>query len=137
MQILIATTRSADFYDFAEALNRDLKDADLLFTNSWANALAAVKMSAPAFIILDEGLPEGAPLELTRELLKINAMINTIVVSSLDEENFHRAGEGLGILASVPLNPTAQDGTNLARLMLRLTRNGKTSRTTSCHAVKM
>jgi hypothetical protein len=41
------------------------------------------------------------------------------VVSALDAEAFHEASEGLGILAPVPVKPTAADGTALAEVFRR------------------
>lgn len=115
MQILIATNRSEDiFARFCDALRQGVKNVELLFTNNWTNVLAAVKVMPPAFLILDQGLPEGGPLELTRKLLTVNAAVNCIVVTDLDEESFHEAGEGLGIFAPLPVEPGFEDGEALA-----------------------
>ena len=117
MQILIATIRDAEFFAFSQALAREVEKAELLFTDNWTNLLAAVKVMAPAFVILDQGLPEGSPLELARKLIMVNAMINIIVVTDLAGERFHEASEGLGILAPLPEHPTAQDGEKLAEVL--------------------
>jgi DNA-binding response OmpR family regulator len=119
MQILIVTTREADFFAFSQALAREVEKAELLFTDNWTNLLAAVKVMAPSFVILDQGLPEGSPLELARKLITVNAMINIIVVTDLDGERFHEASEGLGVLAPLPVHPTAQDGEKLAKVVKR------------------
>ncbi|WP_051822288.1 response regulator [Desulfonatronum thiodismutans] len=116
MQILIATNRSEDiFARFCDALRQELRNVELLFTNNWTNVLAAVKVMPPGFLILDQGLPEGGPLELTRKLLTVNAAVNCIVVTELDEESFHEAGEGLGIFAPLSVDPSFADGEALAR----------------------
>ncbi len=118
MHILIATRRPNELSAFADALLRET-GAQLLFADSWTNVLATVKVIPPAFVILDEGLAEGKPLELARQLVTVNAMINTAVVSPLGAEEFHEASEGLGILAPVPAHPLEQDGVALAAVFKR------------------
>ena len=47
-------------------------------------------------------------------------MIHTAAVSSMDAEAFHDAMEGLGMLTSLPEQPTAGDVDNLMDAMDRL-----------------
>jgi hypothetical protein len=116
--ILIATPRAGELSAFADALAQGT-GADLSFADSWANVLATVKTLVPGFVVLDEGLDGGAPLDLARELVKVNAMINVAAVTGLDAEAFHEASEGLGILAAVPARPAGPDGAALARVFQR------------------
>ncbi len=116
MQILMATNRSEDIFTrFCEALRQEMGNVELLFTNNWTNVLAAVKVMPPGFVILDQDLPEGEPLDLVRKLMSVNAAVNCIVITDLDEESFHEAGEGLGIFAPLPVEPSFEDGVALAR----------------------
>ncbi|TVR00284.1 MAG: response regulator [Desulfovibrionales bacterium] len=116
MQILIATNRSEKkFASFCDALQNGVENVELLFTNNWSNGLAAVKAMPTGFLILDQGLPEGEPFELIRQLLSVNPAVNCIVVTDLDKESFHEAGEGLGIFAQLPVEPSFADGEDLAR----------------------
>ncbi|WP_051434590.1 response regulator [Desulfonatronum lacustre] len=120
MQILIATNRSEDiFARFCEALRQEMENVELLFTNNGTNVLAAVKVMPPGFLILDQGLPEGEPLHLVRKLMSVNAAVNCIVITDLDVDAFHEAGEGLGIFAPLPVEPSFEDGVALARRMKR------------------
>lgn len=118
MHILIVTRRALQLAPFADALARST-GAELRFTDGWANAQSTLKTLPPAFVVLDEGLRGGPPLELARQLIQVNAMINIAVVSPLPHKAFHEASEGLGILASVPVNPTAEDGKALAEVFQR------------------
>jgi len=118
MLILIATPRAGELAAFADALAGGT-GAELSFADSWANVLATVKTLAPGFVVLDEGLDGGAPLDLARKLLMVDAMINVAVVSGLDAEAFHEASEGLGILAAVPARPGGPDGAALAQVFRR------------------
>jgi len=53
-------------------------------------------------------------------LLPINAMINTVVISDLSPEDFHDAGEGLGIMAQLPLDPAKSDALEVLSRIRRL-----------------
>ncbi len=118
MHILIVTRRALDLAPFADALEKGT-GLTLRFTDGWVNAQAVTKSIPPAFAVLDEGLRSGPPLELARQIMKFNAMINIAVVSPLGPEAFHEASEGLGILAPVPVQPTAADGAALAKVFRR------------------
>lgn len=118
MYILIVTRRGLQLGPFAEALAMGC-DLPVRFTDGWANAQAVAKGLPPGFAVLDEGLRGGPPLELARRIIQENALINLAVVSPLSGEEFHEASEGLGILAAVPPNPTADDGTALAKVFQR------------------
>ncbi|MDR3641957.1 MAG: hypothetical protein P4L39_11605 [Humidesulfovibrio sp.] len=118
MLILIATPRAVALSAFADALAQDT-GAELRFADSWPNVEATVRTLAPAFVVLDEGLEGGAPLDLARRLVMVDAMVNVAVVSGLGAEAFHEASEGLGILAPVPLEPGAADGAALAQVFRR------------------
>ena len=118
MQILIVTRRALELAPFADALAQGT-GMDLRFTDGWVNAKAALKTFAPNFVVLDEGLRGGPPLDLARQIIQVNAMINIAVVSALEPEAFHEASEGLGILAQVPADPIEDDGAALAEVFRR------------------
>jgi len=44
------------------------------------------------------------------DLLRVNAMLNTVVVTNMDEAAFHEDSEGLGVLCTVPENPGREHG---------------------------
>lgn len=121
MHALIVTRRPEAFSAFAQALAEGT-GLDLRYTETWSNALAMARDLPPALAVLDEGLEHGAPLDLARRLLQVNAFIDLAVVSGLDAEAFHEASEGLGILSPVPTSPAAEDGAALARLLRGLGR---------------
>lgn len=52
--------------------------------------------------VLDEKLPDSTGEKLAEEIIKINAMTNTTLVSDLSDHDFHEATEGLGILMKLP-----------------------------------
>ena len=48
-----------------------------------------------------------------QQLLFINAMVNTAVISPLSDSDFHEFSEGLGILKNLPMAPDADDAASL------------------------
>lgn len=118
MYILIVTRRGLELSPFASALSNGC-NMPVRFTDGWANAQDVTKGQPPNFAVLDEGLHGGSPLELAKRIIQENALINLAVVSPLTGEEFHEASEGLGILTSVPQNPTEADGVALAQVFLR------------------
>ncbi len=59
-----------------------------------------VRQQPPHLVIIDEQFTGVFPIDLFKELLKINA-----IVYAMDEGEFHNATEGLGILARLPSPP--------------------------------
>jgi DNA-binding response OmpR family regulator len=105
--------------EFAEALIAN-EEIQLAWAATGTEAIADVTRQAPLGAVIDETLPDMSGLELVRRLLRINALINTAVVSRLDTDDFHEASEGLGILAQLPSVPSAEDANALFARLKRL-----------------
>ena len=112
LHILLATTRLDTTHPFVEALSAD-PQVQLDRTASAGEALEAVRSSAPHLVIIDHKLPDTEPLALVSEILLVNAMTNSAVITPLSEEEFHEASEGLGVLARLPLDPGRDDAVRL------------------------
>jgi DNA-binding NarL/FixJ family response regulator len=80
---------------------------------SGAEALETAHNAAPHLVIIDDRLPDTAPLDLAQKLLLVNAMVNTAMINTLSEEEFHEASEGLGVLARLPGEPGETDVADL------------------------
>lgn len=104
LRIVLATARPNAMQAFAEALSSN-PAVSLQRVISGAEALEAARTASPHLVIIDADLPDTAPLDLVQKLLTVNAMVNTAVVSSLSDEDFHEASEGLGILSRLPNEP--------------------------------
>ena len=65
-------------------------------------------------MIVDSGVTDTDPLDLVREIISANAMVNTAVVSALPDQEFHNTGEGLGILCRLPLEPGKKEARDFA-----------------------
>jgi CheY-like chemotaxis protein len=116
LRIVLATTRPEAFDVFTEALS-SLVEVHIDHVVSGAGALEAVRHLPPDLVVIDSPLPDSKPLRLVQDLLMVNAMVNTAVVSSLSGPDFHEASEGLGVLARLPLTPGRSDAANLLELL--------------------
>ena len=114
LRIVLATVRQEVFHPFADGLASD-PWVRLDQVSSGAEALSAVRNDSPHLVIIDSALPDMEPLHVVQQLLMVNAMVNTAVVSPLSKQEFHEASEGLGVLARLPLMPGNNDATELLR----------------------
>jgi DNA-binding NarL/FixJ family response regulator len=108
LHIILTTARPQAMQAFAAALASD-PEVNLQFVISGAEALEVARTTAPQLVIIDTDLPDITPLNLVQKLLMVNAMVNTAVVSSLSDAEFHEASEGLGILGRLPNDPGMSD----------------------------
>jgi DNA-binding NarL/FixJ family response regulator len=123
LRIVLATARPHAMQAFAEALSSN-PAVNLQRVISGAEALEAARTAAPHLVIIDADLPDIAPLDLVQKLLMVNAMINTAVVSSLSDEEFHEVSEGLGILGRLPNEPDMSDASELLQKLRTVLGNG-------------
>jgi DNA-binding NarL/FixJ family response regulator len=108
LRIVLATARPQALEAFVTALSSN-PEVHVQPVDRSAAALEATRTAAPQLVIIDQGLKDAKPLELVQKLLRVNAMVNTAVVSPLSEDEFHEASEGLGVLARLPENPGASE----------------------------
>lgn len=109
--ILIASPRKDDLKAFIQGLEHEGALVRLAETGS--QALELTKTKAPHLVVVDESLSDVQPLKLVTDLLLVNAMVNTAVITCMSPEEFHEKGEGLGILVSVCQHPDTQDAKTL------------------------
>jgi DNA-binding response OmpR family regulator len=112
LRVLVATPRPKILRSLVETLSSD-PEVDLRHVASGTDALSAVSTFSPHLVVIDFNLPDIKPLNLVSELLQVNAMVNTAVVSPLSDPEFHEASEGLGVLAKLPLEPDSGDAAHL------------------------
>lgn len=112
MRILIVTARPDALSTFADVLRE--KGLETTFAPTGEAALGLARTTPPTLCVVDEGLPDLAPFTLVARLMEQNALIYTAVISHLSPEQFHEAGEGLGILTALPQNPGPEAAASLA-----------------------
>ena len=75
---------------------------------------------APALMVIDEEIGGISNFEIARQIVMMNPMINLALVSGLSSDDFHEAGEGLGILAQLPRHPGKDEALKLVKLMSKI-----------------
>ncbi len=115
MKALIISQRENLWQGFAAAFSA--KNCEPMMVASMDAAVASIRETAPRLVIVDAvslfSAEAAANLQETRAalmaVLMANAMVNTAVVSGMDEEEAHDALEGLGVMAMLPAEPSADD----------------------------
>lgn len=84
---------------------RENDDIELLHADSGRTALEMVKTNAVDLVVTDKEVGDMSGLDFSKKLIVKNPMINCVAVSSLSEEDFHEASEGLGLMTNLPVQP--------------------------------
>lgn len=105
MRVVILTDRKESLLEFARGLGGDVE---------WATAaddvLSRAKTSPWQFVVVDAMMPGMQYKTFLIDLLRVNAMLSTVVITDMGEEAFHEDSEGLGVLCTVPGNPGRESG---------------------------
>lgn len=122
MLVIVATPTMAGL----EGFTRGLIDsgAEVAHAKSGMAALEMAKARHPLLIVVDGGLKDFRPFELVGEIARMDATINTAVMSQLDDGDFHDRAEGLGVLANLGTQPGAGDAREVMSRLWRV--RGKT-----------
>jgi len=73
-------------------------------------------------IILDETIDNRSAIDAAKEIILSNVWVSLALVNALDEDAFHEAAEGLGILCRIPPGASAADADELMRKLLTISR---------------
>lgn len=115
-EIIIVTNDEENFSSFVQALS-----AESEYVIGWDNSLEQsqerVSAAPPALMVIDEKIDGVSNLQIARQIVMKNPMINLALVSSLSAKDFHEASEGLGILTHLPRHPGKEDALKLAKLI--------------------
>ncbi|ABC78417.1 response regulator [Syntrophus aciditrophicus] len=117
---LLLVSRDDDSLSGLSAALGGQDDIELEISASGEQALARLSGKAVDLVVADEDLGDMTALDFSARLLKINPMINCAVVSTLSQEEFHEASEGLGIMAQLPKQPGAEDAERLIQTLKRI-----------------
>lgn len=117
-KFLIITRQAGNFLRLAERLS-DKNANEILWADSVKVAHAAAAGSI-ALIIIDEKVEGRSGPDIAKDMIRVNAMANLALVSSLSPEDFHEASEGLGIMAQLPPCPDEKDAERLLSILTAL-----------------
>ena len=112
LKLLLVVTDKDSFSGLASALAKH-GDVDLFWAESGDNALDIVSNTTIDLVVTDEKLGDMTGLELANKLLAVNPMIYCTAVSHLSPEEFHKASEGLGLIAQLPVRPGKKQAEDL------------------------
>ena len=131
IKLLLVTPDSDPFAEFSSVLLKN-NDVELSWAESGRKALDWISGESCDLVIVDEKLGDMTGIELLKNLLAVNPMINSAAVSPLPADAFHEMSEGLGVLVQLPPRPGKKDSENLLNKLktLKALTTGMTLNTT-------
>lgn len=115
--ILLQTGRPHAFAAFV--LELEQQGCAVVTVADAAACQESVRRQAPHLAVIDAPSQEQARQDVIG-IMRVNALVHTAVVTDMAEDVFHDVMEGLGILASLPPEPGAEDARRLVRLLTEL-----------------
>ena len=119
LKLLLVSQERSSLSGMATALKMHGK-VDLSWAESGAEALDTISKAPVDLVITDEKLGDMNGLKLALNLLSVNPMVNCAAVSPLSHEDFHKASEGLGLLAQLPPSPGKKEAEALFQQLTEL-----------------
>lgn len=110
MRAVILTARKDALSLFAQGLGMDI-----LWSNLSAEILAKAKDAAWDVVVVDGLMPGFDYKKFLIDLLQINAMLNTVVITDMNATEFHEESEGLGVLCALSPRPGQTDGVQVSQ----------------------
>ena len=123
IEMLIVTRNRNDFYELADVFSKN--DLQISWAESGEEALSLIRSQNVQLVIADEHFFDMTGVELIEKLVLLNPMICCAAVSSLSEEDFHEASEGLGILMQLPVCPKKEDADKLFKYFKKISEISK------------
>ena len=115
-RLLMATENRAFFEPILENLVENER-IQVDWTPDAAATLARVKTARPDLLIVDARIEGRDGFDLCRKVLQMDAFMNMAAVSDLDDDEFHEASEGLGLVGRLPSRPAVADLERLLDLL--------------------
>ncbi|MEE4608351.1 MAG: response regulator [Desulfobacteraceae bacterium] len=115
-RLLMATEKRAFFEPILENLVKDGR-IQVDWTPDATATLARVRAGRPDLLIVDTRIDGRDGFDLCRKVLQVDAFVNMAAVSDLDDDEFHEASEGLGLVGRLPSRPDVGDLERLLDLL--------------------
>ena len=104
LRVLIVTKDIARFSAFTAGLQHR-REIQVVSAATGTDGFLLLKDTQISLVVVDEHLGDMDGIAFVKQLVKVNPLINTAIVSLLIPEEFHEATEGLGILMQLPKKP--------------------------------
>ena len=114
LKLLLISNNEESFRQLDSVL-RENKDIEVFYAESGETALNMIKDSAFDLVITDEEVGDMSGLAFSKKLITTNPLINCVAVSSLSNEDFHEASEGLGLMTNLPVQPGRKEAEELLK----------------------
>ncbi len=118
--IVLVSPRAEAWLGFTNALKKSA-GVEIDTVGSGAEAVARAHSKQPLAMVIDQDIQDMAGLDLIRQLMSINAMINVAWASELSEDQFHETTEGLGIIMKLSPQPDSNEARILAERLGQIT----------------
>ena len=119
LRVLLIAKDIAHFSVLAAGFQR-LPEIELLPAETGAAGFLVLKGKKIDLVIVDEQLSDMTGIAFVKQLVKINPLANTAIVSALTAEEFHEATEGLGVLMQLPIEPREKDAKALLAILEKI-----------------
>ena len=119
MIVLFATNDFSRFSELVDKLWHE-KAIELAPAATGEAGLALLKVKQVNLVIVDEQLDDMSGIEFVKQLVKVNPMVNTAIVSTLTADEFHEVTEGLGVLMQLPPHPGENDAEALLAVLEKI-----------------
>jgi DNA-binding response OmpR family regulator len=117
--VLFVTKDITQFSALVAGLQRQ-PEIELIPTATGAAGFMLLKDKPIDLVIVDAQLDDMDGIAFVKQLIKINPLINTSIVSALTAEEFHEATEGLGVLMQLPTEPQEKDAETLLAILEKI-----------------
>ncbi|MBU1566097.1 MAG: response regulator [Proteobacteria bacterium] len=97
-----------------------LQEMDLVSAATGDAGLSQLKSQKIDLVIVNEQLADMSGIAFVKQLVRINPLANTAIVSALTDEEFHEATEGLGVLMQLPPQTQEKDAEALLSILEKI-----------------
>ena len=109
----IVTDCSDRFAELNDIIKEMLEATKVSWYESGGAALSSAASTSQDLVVVDEEMADMSAPTFLRQLLAVDANINTAVASSKTLVDFHQTFEGLGVLMQLPPVPDRQSAEKL------------------------
>lgn len=119
MIVLFVVKNIKKFSNFVAELQRQ-SPFELVPAATGAEGFSSLKGKQIDVVIVDEQLDDMSGIAFVKQLVKINPLVNTAIVGTLADHDFHEATEGLGVLMQLPVEPGEKEAKTLLGILEKI-----------------